>query len=572
MDELETRTRAWIEADPDPLTRGELAALLQARKDDELADRMAGALPFGTAGIRGAVEAGSNRMNRAVVIRTTAGLADHLIATTDPQDRLVVLGRDARPSSAAFMEDAIAVLSAAGFRVRFFADPTPTPLVAYAGLALGACGSVVITASHNPPADNGYKVYASNGGQIVSPTDTQIAGAIADVGPANAVPRTAAPFDHPEVREIGPEMFENYLRAVATQLPSVTGDRSIRIVYSAMHGVGGSAVVAAMRRFGFPNVHPVARQFEPDGTFPTVSFPNPEEPGALDLAHELAEAIDADVVLANDPDADRLAVSVPFPGGMWRPLTGNQIGCLLAEFLLSTLDDPQGPVINSIVSTPLLGRIAARHNVPFAQTLTGFKWVCNAALDLEADGKGGMILGFEEALGYSVGTTVRDKDGVSAAVAFATLAADAAGRGQSVLDRLGSLYEAYGVWVSTQVSIRREGTAGAAEISAAMQALRDVPPTELAGRPIVGTTDFAAGASERPRYLGATNLIELDLGDAGRVLARPSGTEPKLKVYVDLSSAFPASGDWVGEEHALTEEGQVVGQALAAWLVAAMGS
>jgi phosphomannomutase len=572
MDELETRTRAWIEADPDPLTRGELAALLQARKDDELADRMAGALPFGTAGIRGAVEAGSNRMNRAVVIRTTAGLADHLIATTDPQDRLVVLGRDARPSSAAFMEDTIAVLSAAGFRVRFFADPTPTPLVAYAGLALGACGSVVITASHNPPADNGYKVYASNGGQIVSPTDTQIAGAIADVGPANAVPRTAAPFDHPEVREIGPEMFENYLRAVATQLPSVTGDRSIRIVYSAMHGVGGSAVVAAMRRFGFPNVHPVARQFEPDGTFPTVSFPNPEEPGALDLAHELAEAIDADVVLANDPDADRLAVSVPFPGGMWRPLTGNQIGCLLAEFLLSTLDDPQGPVINSIVSTPLLGRIAARHNVPFAQTLTGFKWVCNAALDLEADGKGGMILGFEEALGYSVGTTVRDKDGVSAAVAFATLAADAAGRGQSVLDRLGSLYEAYGVWVSTQVSIRREGTAGAAEISGAMQALREAPPAELAGRPIVGMTDFAVGAAERPRYLGATNLIELDLGDAGRVLARPSGTEPKLKVYVDLSSAYPASGDWVGEEYALTEEGQVVGQALAAWLVAAMGS
>jgi phosphomannomutase len=569
--DLRERTEAWIAADPDPVARAELAALLGAGKTSELADRMAGTLEFGTAGIRGAVEAGSNRMNRAVVIRTTAGLAAYLADRTTPDERVVVVGRDARPSSPAFMEDTIGVLSAAGFTVRYFADPTPTPLVAFAGLTLGACGSIVITASHNPPADNGYKVYAPTGGQIVSPADTEIAAEIARIGPANTVARTAMPFDHPKVSPIGADMFDDYLRQVAETLPAVTGDRSITIVYSAMHGVGGGAVTAALRRFGFSSVHPVARQFEPDGTFPTVSFPNPEEPGAMDLSHDLAAAIDADIVFANDPDADRLAVSVPFPGGMWRPLTGNQIGCLLAEFLLSA-EGATGPVINSVVSTPLLGRIADRHGVPWAQTLTGFKWICNAALDLAASGAGDMVLGFEEALGYSVGTTVRDKDGISAAVAFASLAAVAAADGQTVIDRLGALYRTYGVWTSTQVSIRREGTAGAAEIEAGMRALRTDPPSELAGRDVAGMRDFSVGAESRPRYLGATNLIELDLGPAGRVLARPSGTEPKLKVYVDLAGPFPASGDWIGAEADLTDDGGNVASALADWLSDRMGS
>ncbi len=564
MTDLTQRAQEWIDGDPDPLTRAELNRLIASGDTDELAERMAGTLAFGTAGIRGVVEAGSNRMNRAMVIRTTAGLVRFLLARASPDERLVAIGRDARPSSLSFMEDTVGVLTAAGFDVKYFTAPTPTPLVAYAGLTLGACASIVITASHNPPMDNGYKVYAANGAQIVSPTDVEIAAEIAEVGLARSVPRSEDPLNDQRSAAIDGEMFEAYLRDVAAWLPDSAGSRDIRIVYTAMHGVGGKFVTAALRRFGFRNVQPVARQYEPDGSFPTVSFPNPEEPGALDLAHELAAAVDADLVIANDPDTDRLAISVPDPGGMWRPLTGNQIGSLLAEFLLKTRND--GPVINSVVSSPLLGVIAEHHDTTWAQTLTGFKWVCNSAFELEAEGKGEMILGYEEALGYSVGTIVRDKDGISAAVAFAMLAAEAAGDGETVLDRLGGLYRTYGVWVSTQVSIRREGAAGTDEIAAAMDALRKGVPTELSGYPVVGTRDFSVDAESRPHYLGATNLIELDLGESGRVLARPSGTEPKLKVYVDLSGPFPESGDWLGAEHQLTETAEGVAQTLADWL------
>ncbi len=572
MTDLVTRTQEWMDGDPDAETRRELSALLAADDPTELEARMDGTLSFGTAGIRGIVEAGSNRMNRATVIRTTAGLAAHLKANTDPDHRLVVVGRDARPSSEVFMEDTIGVLTAAGFAVRYFAAPTPTPLVAYAGLTMGACASVVITASHNPPADNGYKVYAATGVQIISPADVEIANEIARVGPANAVPRTARVFETPMARPIDDDLFEDYLRDVASVLPGIAGDRGISIVYSAMHGVGGRFVTEALRRFGFHKVNPVARQFAPDGTFPTVSFPNPEEPGALDLAHELAAAIDADLVLANDPDTDRLAASVPDPGGVWRPLSGNQIGCLLAEFLLEHRDGVDGGfVVNSVVSSPLLGRIAARHGVEYAQSLTGFKWIWNAALDLADKGGGSLVLGYEEALGYSVGSTVRDKDGISAAVAFGVMAAVAAARGRTVLDLIGDLYRTYGVWVSTQVSIRIDTSEGPAQIAAAMEKLRSNPPQELSGNEVVSVTDFLEGVEERPRYMGSTNLIQLDLGERGRVLARPSGTEPKLKIYVDLTGSFPESGDWLGAEADLVDEANAVGNELAAWLRQAVG-
>ncbi len=570
MSDLLTRTKVWIDGDPDPVTRAELTRLLDAGDLEGLSDLMAGTLAFGTAGIRGVVEAGSNRMNRATVIRTTAGLAEYLLARTLPESRVVAIGRDARPSSEAFMADTVGVLAAYGFQVRYFPDPTPTPLVAYAGLTLGVCASIVITASHNPPRDNGYKVYAPNGAQIISPADIEIADAISAVGPANGVVRAADPYNLPEVRPIEADVFDDYLREVASSLPPVSGDRNIRIVYTAMHGVGGRFVTEALRRFGFTNVHPVARQYEPDGTFPTVPFPNPEEPGALDLAHELAAAIDADIVLANDPDTDRLAVSAPDPGGVWRPLSGNQIGALLAEFLLAHTN--RGTTINSVVSSPLLGAIAARHGATWAQTLTGFKWICNAALDLAEAGEGDLILGYEEALGYSIGTTVRDKDGISAAVAFAMLTAAAQGDGAVVIDKLGDLYRTYGVWTSTQVSIRREGPQGSEEIAAGMEALREAPPGEIAGMTVVGTRDFASGAKDRPAYLGETNLIELDLGASGRVLARPSGTEPKLKIYVDLSGPFPDTGDWIGAEDALAAEAAAVGNSLAAWLNSAMAA
>ncbi|RLE15792.1 MAG: phospho-sugar mutase [Actinobacteria bacterium] len=566
MTDILGTTRAWIDGDPDPVTRAELSRLIDTGSLGELEDRMNGSLVFGTAGLRGVVEGGSNRMNRATVIRTTAGLAAYLVATTDPMDRLVAIGRDARPSSQSFMDDTIGVLTASGFAVRYFRDPTPTPLVAFAGLSMGACATIVITASHNPPADNGYKVYAGNGAQIIPPMDLDVAGRISEVGAANMVPRAADPYTDPDVLPIGPELFEDYLISVAATLPSATRDRTISIVYTPMHGVGGGSVMAALARFGFKHVHPVARQFAPDGTFPTVSFPNPEEPGALDLAHELAQALDADLVLANDPDTDRLAVSLPMPGGVWRPLTGNQIGCLLAEYLLGHGERVERTAINSIVSTPMLGDIAAAHGATWQQSLTGFKWIWNAALELEDEGKGSLVLGFEEALGYSVGTTVRDKDGISAAVAFATLAAEAAADGSIVLDRLGDLYRRYGIWVSTQMSIRREGPAAGDDIAEAMAELRSEPPASIAGIAVESVTDFLIDVNERPRYLGSTNLIELDLGDLGRVLARPSGTEPKLKIYVDLTSPFPADGAWQRAEDSLSARAKQVGESLHSWL------
>lgn len=568
MTELELLTKEWIDSDPDPSTRAELSGLLASGDLDELEDRMSGTLTFGTAGIRGAVEAGANRMNRAVVIKMTAGLAAHLLATTDPGQRLVAIGRDARPSSEAFMADTIGVLVAAGLDVRYFEAPTPTPLVAYAGLTMEACASIVITASHNPPKDNGYKVFAGNGVQIIPPTDAQIAEQVSLIGPANQVPRAADPFAHPASSAVERDLFDDYLRDVSASLPAISGDRSLSIVYTAMHGVGGAFVTGALRRFGFGSVTPVARQFAPDGLFPTVSFPNPEEPGALDLAHELAGSIDADLVLANDPDTDRLGVSVPDPGGVWRSLTGNQVGCMLAEFLLSNADDPSTlTVINSIVSSPLLADIATAHGATSDRTLTGFKWIWNAALDLEAQGAGTLALGYEEALGYSVGTTVRDKDGISAALAFALMAADAKQRGATVLDLVGALYRKYGVSVSDQVSIRMDGSNGPELIDAAMATLRNEPPSQVAGRKVVGVTDFLEHAGDRPRYLASTNLIELDLGPAGRVLTRPSGTEPKLKIYTDLREPFPESEDWMGAQAVLVSEANDTGQALADWMM-----
>lgn len=562
MKDLYAAAAEWIAGDPDPITRAELQGIIESRDLDELTERMGATLQFGTAGLRGRVEAGSNRMNRATVIRATRGLADYLLATTGIDQGPVVVGRDARLSSAMFMEDTIAVLVAAGFHVRYFEDPVPTPLVAYASLSLGGVAAIVVTASHNPPADNGYKVYASNGAQIIPPTDTQIASAIAAVRRASEVPR--AEIVGAAASPIGPEMFDEYLHDVAQSLPNTTGDRTISTVYTAMHGVGGKYVVAALDRFGFPHVHPVAAQFEPDGHFPTVAFPNPEEPGAMDLSHELASAIDADLVIANDPDTDRLAVSIPEPGSGYRQLSGNQIGVLLADYMLGgdVVDRPI--VMNSIVSSPMLQAIAEHYGAVYDRTLTGFKWIWNAALDLEAEDRGEFVFGYEEALGYSVGQTVRDKDGISAAVAFAALVAESQGDGQTVWDRLSRLYETHGLWVSTQKSIVRPGAEGADEIASAMALLGERTPDTLGGLPVVGVIDYRLGAEDRPRYLAATPLVELSLGDAGRALIRPSGTEPKLKIYVDLRGE--TGDDWLRAEEALLEKAQEVAEDAAAFL------
>jgi len=487
-------------------------------------------------------------MNRAVVIRTSAGLAVHF--TGRGGDGPIVLGRDARLSSRRFMDDTIDVLGAAGIPVRYFPEPVPTPLVAFAALELGARAAVVITASHNPPADNGYKVYDTNGAQIVPPTDRLIAEAIERVGPAIDVPLLSGAWHSPLVEAVPIDIFERYLDRLAEIRPASTATpqvepHQIKIVFTPMHGVGGDFVVKALNRFGHHSVEPVAEQFAPDGHFPTVAFPNPEEPGALDLAIAQARESNADLILANDPDTDRLAAAAPDADGNWVPLTGNQIGVLLGEYLLAQTTNETPIVLNSIVSSPMLASIAADHGAAHAATLTGFKWIWNAALDLEAGTTGRFLFGYEEALGYCVTPAVRDKDGISAAVVFADLIAAAAAEDRTVWDLLADLYRRHGLWVSVQHSVVRAGVEGATEIATAIDGIAANPPAEIDGVAVASVTDYRTGEDERPRYLGATPLVVFDLGDTGRVLVRPSGTEPKMKIYVDLTAP-------VGEGEPLT--------------------
>jgi phosphomannomutase len=550
-DALRRKTESWVAADPDPSTRAELEALLDAGDEAALAERVGGSLAFGTAGLRGAMAAGSNRMNRAVVIRTSRGLADYLI-TIRPDAGPVVVGYDGRLNSRTFAEDAVGVLAAAGLQVRYFTDVAPTPLVAYAARVLGASAAVVVTASHNPPGDNGYKVYDANAAQIIPPVDAAIAAAIDGVEAANLVPRVERALEGTDdrARPIPAVVTGRYVEEVLALRPDLPADRRLRIAYTPLHGVGRLLFERVMRPAGFADLDVVAEQAEPDGRFPTVSFPNPEEPGALDLARALATRVGADLILANDPDADRLAVCLP-RHGEWVMLTGNQVGLLLADFLLEHTGPGAVPlVVNSIVSSPMLASVAAAHGARFEATLTGFKWIANAALDLAGEAR--FVFGYEEALGYSAGGVVRDKDGVSAALLFAELAAHCRARGETVFERLAGLY--------------RPGPEGAAEIGAAMEMLRCRLPGRLAGSTVTASTDFREGAEQRPRWLPATPLVALELGESGRVLVRPSGTEPKLKIYVDRRVGLAPGEDLAEAEAAALAEAGAAAEDLAAFL------
>jgi phosphomannomutase len=570
-EELLQRVRAWSDADPDPTTRGELSGLLQSENLTELAERFAAELEFGTAGLRGLVGGGPNRMNRAVVIRTTRGLCDYLLAREpDARSLPVVLGFDARVDSRRFAADAAGVLSAAGLPVRFFAEPAPTPLVAYAARQLAASAAIVVTASHNPPEYNGYKVYASNAVQIVPPVDTEIASRIAAVGPSNAVRSAGDALDRPPpgCEPIPESMVERYLADIAALRPAGPKDQDFAIVYTPLHGVGGRFVERALAAAGYASVHSVPEQAQPDGRFPTVRFPNPEEPGALDLALELAKKHDAELVLANDPDADRLAVCVPTVTGRILALSGNQIGLLLADYLLENAPPTPRPlVIQSIVSSPMLADIAAAYGAHSEQTLTGFKWIWTAALELEARGGMRFVFGFEEALGYSAGHLVRDKDGISTAVLFADLVAHCRASGKSVLDRLHALYQRHGLWVSLQKSIVAEGREGLSRIQRAMERVSAAPPGELGARRVVSSLDYARGAEQRPRWLAATSLVALELEGGGRVLIRPSGTEPKLKIYVDLRVELALGASARTGEESANAEARAIAEAAAAYLL-----
>jgi len=545
--DLRARAQAWMADDPDPTTRDELRDLLAAPDvaSTDLADRFAGTLEFGTAGLRGVLGAGPNRMNRAVVARATWGLARELIASVpDAAERGVVVGGDARRMSRELSEDAAAILAAAGLRVSLFTEPVPTPLVGFAVKRLRAAAGVVVTASHNPPEYNGYKVYWENAAQIIPPVDARIAAWIARAPVARDVPRPPVAELRARGHLVAPpaDIERAYLDEVlALGVHPSDGDRALRIVYTPLHGVGDALVRRLLDEAGFTDVASVSSQQRPDGAFPTVAFPNPEEPGAMDLAFALARERRADLVLANDPDADRLAVAV-LAGGELRQLTGNELGVLLGHYLLTEKTPPARPraVLASIVSSPMLGRIATDLGVRYEETLTGFKWIANRAMDLEREGWE-FVFGFEEALGYCVGSAVHDKDGISAALLAAELAAVLRARGQTLCDALDAIARRWGVFTSSQVNVTRKGPDGGAAIGAMMRALRDSPPARIGEDEVVAVSDYHVGTrldvrarASSPLTLPTSNVLSFDLASGSRVIARPSGTEPKAKFYFDV--------------------------------------
>jgi phosphomannomutase len=550
MADLEQTVAKWLAQDPDPDTRAELEQLRAAGAAAELAERFAGRLEFGTAGIRGLLGAGPMRMNRVMVRQVTAGLARYLADTVDrARERGVIIGYDGRRKSDVFAADAAKMLVDAGFRVWLARVPVATPIAAYAVLERGAAGGIMVTASHNPPQYNGYKVYWENGAQIIAPHDEGIAAAIAAHGPAAA--RAAMDRPLPELSraradgqliDLGDDLVDRYLEQVRRLAvhPEAVAKAGLTIAYTPLHGVGGRFVEAALAAAGCSAVHTVAEQREPDGEFPTVAFPNPEEPGAMDRVLELAAQVGADLVLANDPDVDRLAVAIADRDG-YAMLSGDQIGVLLADYLLSEGGDGRRMVATTIVSSQLLRRMAGELGVDYRETLTGFKWIANAALAYQAAG-GRFVFGYEEALGYSVGELVRDKDGISAAVLFAELTAWAKQRGETIRHRLDAIYRRYGLYHTEQHSRVFAGSDGIAQIARLMARLRANPPGEIGGHRVRERLDLLEGTADLPRSDVLVFLLEGD----GRVIMRPSGTEPKLKSYYEVREPV-AAGEAVAD-------------------------
>jgi phosphomannomutase len=499
---LADEVRAWIADDVDPQAAAELRALLDGGDEAELADRFSAPLMFGTAGLRGPMRAGPNGMNRTVVRRSAAGLAAWLSAHGTPGG-LVVVGYDARHGSSAFAMDSAAIFAAAGFDARLMPGPLPTPVLACAVQRFGAAAGVMVTASHNPSRDNGYKVYAADGAQLISPADREIEAAIRAVPCARAIR-----LSEQDVSILDGSVVADYVAAVADLVRP--GPRELSVVYTALHGVGSELLHKVFAAAGFATPIAVAQQDQPDPDFPTLAYPNPEEPGALDLALALARDEHADIVIANDPDADRCAVALPLANGSWRTLRGDEVGVLLADALLAK--GIRGTYATTIVSSSMLAAMARRHRVGYAETLTGFKWISRAAPDL--------VFGYEEALGYAVAPDlVRDKDGISAALLIAEFAASLKAAGSSLPQRLDELATEYGRYTTDQLSVRVDDLA---VIAAMMRRLRGNPPRELLGFAI-HLTDLWPDA----------DVVRLSW-PGGRVVVRPSGTEPKLKAYLEV--------------------------------------
>lgn len=514
VDEVE----AWIAEDPDPGARAELRGLLDRwpSSADDLADRFSGPLRFGTAGLRGRLRAGPNGMNLAVVRRAAAGL----VAWLDSQRAAgpLVIGYDARHRSAEFAAETARVATGAGRAALVLSRPLPTPVLAHAVRAVGAAAGVMVTASHNPPEDNGYKVYlgaqlggaTGAGAQIAEPVDGGIEAAIRAVGPTSAVALGGSGTP------VGEEVIESYL-AGATSVVDPDTPRDLAVAYTPLHGVGGGILVEAMTRAGFPAPEVVTDQAAPDPDFPTVPFPNPEEPGAMDRVLALAATTGADLAIANDPDADRCAVAVPDAGG-WRMLHGDEVGVLLADHLMRR--GVAGRYVTTVVSSSLLRAICAARRVPYAETLTGFKWIVRAGADL--------AYGYEEALGYCVAPQlVRDKDGITAALLVCELAAGLRSELRTLVERLDELAAEFGVHATEQLSVR---TPRQAEIADIMARVRAAPPASLLDEPVTSVADRAPAAE----------VLVLRTATS-RVVVRPSGTEPKLKAYLEVVE--PAGGD-----------------------------
>jgi phosphomannomutase len=523
--------RAWAAQDPDEVTRAQLEALI-ARADAgdpdahaELASRFAGRLTFGTAGLRGELGAGPLRMNRVLVSQAAAGLARFLLAReTHPS---VVIGYDGRRNSEVFARDTAELMAGAGVRAVLLPRLLPTPVLAFAVRHLEASAGVMVTASHNPAADNGYKVYLGgldHGSQIVPPADAEIQAAIAEVarGSITELPRSSA-------YEIAPEeVVDEYVRRTAAL---AADPQPLRVVYTAMHGVGWETARRVFEAAGFPDVVSVAAQQDPDPAFPTVDFPNPEEPGAMDLAFATAAEHGADLVIANDPDADRVAVGVPDGHGGWHRLSGNEVGWLLgwrAARQAAERGLDRGTLACSLVSSPALGVVARTEGLDFVETLTGFKWISRA---------GDLIYGYEEALGYLVDPDkIRDKDGISAAVAVLALFSDLKAAGRSFAEHRAEFAERYGAFASGQISVR---VADLARIPELMARLRQDPPREIGGIRVEQIDDFADGFGPFP----PSDILRFHLAGGSRVIVRPSGTEPKLKCYLDTRSDEGAAAE-----------------------------
>ena len=526
------RATAWLAQDPDDQTHRELDELINRAMDGnpaaqaEIIDRFDSRLAFGTAGLRGELGAGSARMNRVLVAQAAAGFAAYLREKNPDHTPTVVIGYDGRRNSDVFAKDSAELFAGAGLKAVLLPRLLPTPVLAFAVRHLGADAGVMVTASHNPPNDNGYKVYLGGndqGAQIVAPADAEIAAHIQRIADTLSV----ADLERSEAYEIGSEsIVDAYVAATAAVAPAPAAAAGMRWVYTAMHGVGWETVKHVLERAGYPLPETVSAQLEPDGAFPTVAFPNPEEPGAMDLSYETATAAEADFIIANDPDADRLAVAIPAPGG-WRRLTGNEVGLLLGWRAARAAEGTAGASLAcSLVSSPGLGTIAAHYGLDFHETLTGFKWISRAP---------GIVFGFEEALGYLVNPeTVRDKDGISAAVALLGLAAAARESGTTVAGLLDELSETFGHFASGQVSIRVDDVAVIARI---MAALRATPPTSIGDDAVVSAEDLLSVPAGEP----SGDVLRYRLASGSRVIVRPSGTEPKLKAYLDAKADSAAA-------------------------------